>query len=61
MCKTVIGPQGVEQFIGMLDSDSKANKLIKHILLGNNVAGDGLPESLADLLKLNKGNSITTL
>jgi len=61
MCKTVIGPQGVGDFMEMLESDSKAKRVIKHILLGNNVAGDKLPESISELLARDKSNSITTL
>lgn len=52
LCKQVIGPSGVEDLMETLRADSaKQSALVRHILLGNNVAGDSLASGVAQFIR----------
>jgi len=61
LCKQVIGPSGVSDLMASLRSDSAPGgaQLVKHILLGNNIAGDGLCDGIAELIG-SGGSTLTT-
>jgi Ran GTPase-activating protein (RanGAP) involved in mRNA processing and transport len=61
LCKQVIGPQGVEGLLATLERDSarKDAALVKSILLGNNVAGDGLGSAISRFIKSGKSQLTT--
>ena len=60
LCKQVIGPHGVNDLHLSLQIDgSSATPRVRHLLLGNNIAGSGLAEAVAKLIK-NKATAITT-
>ena len=53
LCKQVIGPRGVDSLIKSLalDNDrSIGHQRVQHLLLGNNICGDGLGAGVADLI-----------
>eukprot|EP00457_Paulinella_chromatophora_P002903 gb/GEZN01002908.1/.p1 GENE.gb/GEZN01002908.1/~~gb/GEZN01002908.1/.p1 ORF type:complete len:531 (-),score=100.02 gb/GEZN01002908.1/:210-1802(-) len=53
LCKQVIGCQGVEDLMQSLRQDSARGKdqaLVKHLLLGNNIAGDSLGPAIASFI-----------
>jgi Ran GTPase-activating protein (RanGAP) involved in mRNA processing and transport len=47
LCKQVIGPPGITALIDSL----RRTTLVEHILLGNNIAGDGLGVAIADFIR----------
>ena len=60
LCKQVIGPGGVDDLELSLQIDgSSATPKVKHLLLGNNIAGSGLAKAVAKLIR-NKSTAITT-
>lgn len=53
LCKQVIGPRGIDSLIKSLalDHDAKhGQQRVQHLLLGNNICGDGLGKGVADLI-----------
>jgi len=58
LCKQVIGPRGISDLINSLAADNANHKLVQHILLGNNIAGDNLGLAIANFI--NSGSSALT-
>jgi len=54
LCKQVIGPQGVSPLIESLRQDAFGLGRVQHLLLGNNIAGNGLGEGIAEFLDSGK-------
>jgi Ran GTPase-activating protein (RanGAP) involved in mRNA processing and transport len=53
LCKQVIGPRGIDSLIKSLALDHDATvgqHRVQHLLLGNNICGDGLGQGVADLI-----------
>mmetsp|Transcript_2185 Transcript_2185/g.4677 ORF Transcript_2185/g.4677 Transcript_2185/m.4677 type:complete len:1037 (+) Transcript_2185:772-3882(+) len=48
LCKQVIGPAGIDPLFSSLKYDGHG--LVKHILLGNNIAGNGLGRAVGDFI-----------
>jgi uncharacterized protein (DUF924 family) len=55
LCKQVIGPNGVNDLMSSLEKDSlMSDPKVKHLLLGNNVCGNGLGKSIGKFIKSGK-------
>lgn len=50
LCKQVIGPSGIDDLFSALEDENKKGGLVKHLLLGNNVCGNGLPARVAEMI-----------
>ncbi|KAK3249176.1 hypothetical protein CYMTET_41386 [Cymbomonas tetramitiformis] len=59
MCKQVIGPAGVTDLIQSLEADGSGARRVKHILLGNNIAGHELGPGIAGVIT-RKASAVTT-
>ena len=57
LCKQVIGPKGIEPLLDSLRNDNQSK--VRHLLLGNNIAGDNLGNGVADMV-INKSSSVST-
>jgi uncharacterized protein (DUF924 family)/Ran GTPase-activating protein (RanGAP) involved in mRNA processing and transport len=59
LCKQVVGPNGVSSLMNSLLLDSTGKHQVQHLLLGNNICGDGLGEAVATFIKSGKSHLTT--
>jgi Ran GTPase-activating protein (RanGAP) involved in mRNA processing and transport len=59
LCKQVVGPNGVSSLMNSLLLDSTGKHQVQHLLLGNNICGDGLGEAVATFIKSGKSKLTT--
>eukprot|EP01060_Flectonema_neradi_P035544 TRINITY_DN6575_c1_g1_i1.p1 TRINITY_DN6575_c1_g1~~TRINITY_DN6575_c1_g1_i1.p1 ORF type:complete len:1200 (+),score=193.21 TRINITY_DN6575_c1_g1_i1:51-3650(+) len=57
LCKQVIGPKGIDPLLDSLRNDT--DQKVRHLLLGNNIAGDELGPGVADMVT-KKSSHIST-
>jgi Ran GTPase-activating protein (RanGAP) involved in mRNA processing and transport len=58
LCKQVVGPRGVDDLMKSLELDARQQRMIQHLLLGNNICGNELALKAAELIR--KGASALT-
>ena len=59
LCKQVVGPNGVSSLMNSLLLDSTGKHQVQHLLLGNNICGDGLGEAVATFISSGKSKLTT--
>lgn len=59
LCKQVVGPNGITSLINSLILDSTGKHQVQHLLLGNNICGNGLGEAVGTFIKSGKSKLTT--
>lgn len=59
LCKQVVGPNGVTSLMNSLMLDSTGKHQVQHLLLGNNICGNGLGEAVGAFIKSGKSKLTT--